>query len=188
MNKLSSDNVRTMSGTTRGTMAISLPQDGKSLLEDVIRASGHDPYLDGSTVLTEIAQRLSDVAKKDPPWTYRYLRGVLTGNLTASAKLIDAMMRLGALIDGAHPDLAASTQVSVLALGKVAPGALILGDSRRCANPGCPVEFVPKVPWQSCHSAECARAWRKARARIAPLLTSPRGGEGQRAVNDADRD
>jgi hypothetical protein len=164
MNKTASDNVRTMSGSTRGTMAISLPQDGKSLLEDVIRASGHDPYLDGSTVLTEIALRLSDVARKDPPWTYRYLRGVLTGNLQASAKLVDAMMRLGALIDGAPEDLAASTKVSVLAIGKVSPGALILGDSRRCANPGCMIEFVPRVPWQACHSAECARAWRRVRA------------------------
>lgn len=163
MNNSTSDDVRTVSEATTKGKGVSFMADAKSALEDVIKASGHDPYLDGSKMLTEMALRLSDVARKDPPWTYRYLRGVLSGNLQASPLLMDAIMRLGALIDGTHPDMARSTQTVVMALGVVKPGALILADSRRCANPGCKIEFVPKVPWQACHSSECAKAWRRVR-------------------------
>lgn len=157
---MAADNVRTMSETTRATRAVYLPKDGKTALEEVIRAAGHDPFLIGSTIKGEFAQRLSDVARKDPPWTYRYIDGVLKGTMKASPALLDAIMRLGALIDGAPVEVAKSTQVVVMAAGTVAPGALILADSRRCANPGCRIEFVPRVPWQRCHSSECARVVR----------------------------
>lgn len=160
---MSSNSVRTMSETTKGTAAVYLPQDGKSALEDVIKASGHDPMLMGSTGLTEIAIRLSEVAGQDPPWTYRYLKGVLSGNLKAGAPLMDAINRLGALIDGSPKELALSTPVNVLALGKVKPGALILADSRRCGNPGCKIEFVPRHPKQIYHEPECGRVWRALR-------------------------
>jgi hypothetical protein len=171
---MASNEVRTMLGTTRATMAVSLPQIGKAALEEVIRGLGHDPSLIGIDDLQEIADRLSGLVKKDPPWGWRYLRNVLNGKLDPSRILVDAIMRLGAVIDDTPEEFARANQVSVLAIGKVKAGALILADSRRCANPGCLVEFVPRVPWQRCHSAECARVWRKVK-KESPLPPSRRG-------------
>lgn len=161
---MTSNDVRTMLETSNGVEAVSMSKVGQKELSEVIRGLGHEPDLIPYKELEDIAVRLSALAHKDPAWSWRYLRNVLNGKLDASKPLLDAIMRLGALIDGTPEVVAKSTAVSVMAIGKVAPGALILGDSRRCANPGCRMEFVPRVPWQQCHSAECARVWRQVRA------------------------
>ena len=172
------NDVRSTLETTRGIMSVSLPKDGQMALEDVILALGHDPAMISDKDLGKIGARLLELVRKDPPWGRSYMSNVLRGRQKASGILMDAIMRLGALIDGTHVDLAHATQMTVMALGDVKPGALILGDSRRCANPGCPVEFVPRVPWQACHSAECARAWRLVRA-SAGSTGSPTGKGGK---------
>ena len=71
-------------------------------------------------------------------------------------------MAMGAAEDGTPPMLARAHQVTVMALGIVLPGAIVLADSRRCAAPGCSIEFVPAHPRQVCCSPEC----KKARARL----------------------
>jgi hypothetical protein len=142
-------------------------------LKEVIQALGHDAALIHTEDLQAIADRLSVLASKEPGWGWRYLRNVLNGKLEPSAKLAEAVMRLGATIDGTPDELVKSERVSIQAIGHVRPGALVLADSRPCANPGCRVEFVPRVPWQKCHSQACSAAWRKMR------ITSNKRGESK---------
>ncbi len=151
--------------SARHVRPIYLPYKPSEALSEVIRGSGYDPALISVEDLQRIANRLSAVVKREPAWGWRYLRNVLNGKMEASKKLADAVMRLGALIDGT-PDLPATAErVSVLASGKVRPGALVLANSQSCANPGCGIEFVPRTPNQRFHSAACYRIWRKSHAK-----------------------
>jgi len=70
-------------------------------------------------------------------------------------KRLDAIFRLGAVIDDTPEELATSKSVMIQAMGNVRPGALILADSRLCENPTCFIEFVPRHPRQRFHSARC---------------------------------
>lgn len=106
--------------------------------------------------LKDIAKRLSELVGKEPAWGWAYLRNVLNQKLDASAKLTDAIMRLGALIDGAPKVQVTSQRVTVLAVGNVRPGALVLGSSQPCGRLACPVHFVPTHPRQKYCSRECA--------------------------------
>jgi hypothetical protein len=146
------------------------------MLEEVIRGLGHDPMLIAVKDLQDVADQLSYMVKKDPAWGWRYLRNVMNGKMDPSAKLTDAVMRLGAMIDSTPVDVARSEQVTVMAVGNVQPGSLILADSRRCANPGCKITFVPRVPWQRCHSSECTRIYRKVKNE-SPLSPLMKGGK-----------
>lgn len=128
------------------------------ILSQLIAELGHDPDIITVDSLEEIAVRLSQIARKDPAWGWRYLRNVLNKKLDASQKLIRAMLALGATIDGTPSDLAGARSVSVMVLGNVKPGALILADSRVCADPGCGIHFVPRSPQQRYHSARCQKA------------------------------
>ena len=104
----------------------------------------------------EIARRLSAVARKQPPWGWRYIQGVEKGTIAPSKKLGRAVFSLGATLDGV-PALVADTEpVQVYARpGAVRPGSIILGESKTCARPSCPVSFIPRVPWQKFCSSEC---------------------------------
>jgi hypothetical protein len=110
----------------------------------------------------EIARRLSAVARKQPPWGWRYIQGVEKGTIVPSQKLARAVYSLGATLDGV-PTLVANTEpVQVYARpGSVRPGSIILGESKTCARPGCPVSFIPKVPWQKFCSSECRGKFKK---------------------------
>lgn len=135
-----------------------LARTGRDLLEELIRSFGHYPDVIPYQELQGIADRLSQVARKDRrPWTWRYLRSVLSGTVEPSQLLVDTMMKLGALVDGAPVEAVQGERVTVLALGHVAAGAVVLADSIPCGNPACKVVFVPRVPWQRFHSRECGR-------------------------------
>ncbi len=129
----------------------------RNALAELIRGFGHDPALISVEDLQGIADKLSQVAKKEPAWGWRYLRNVLNGKIEVSTRLANAIMALGATMDGIPVQVAAGKPVQVLAVGEVKPGALILADSRPCSRPGCPVHFVPRVPWQRYCSVGCRR-------------------------------
>lgn len=133
------------------------------MLSELIRGFGHEPALIPVDALQIIADKLSAVAGKEPGWSWRYLRNVLNRNLLASQKLIEAILALGATIDGV-PDIVARAQsVQVLAVGHIVPGAVILADSKPCNRPGCPVNFVPRVPTQRYCSSDCKKKMRALR-------------------------
>jgi hypothetical protein len=137
--------------------------DPRKTLWELIQAMELDPMKINVVELQGVANRLSQMSRKSPAWSWRYLRMVLNGKMVPSGRLVEAMMRLGAVLDGTPEELARSERVTVVvrALGKVGDGALVLADSRVCANPGCGVVFVPRTPNQACHSAECAKMYRK---------------------------
>jgi hypothetical protein len=150
-----------MSENTKGMQTMNYTFEGRSGLCDVIQALGLDPEKISVEDLQGVADRLSKLANKEPGWKWRYLRSVLNRQIEPSKKLVDAMMRLGAVIDSTPEDLAKSVRTMVQASGRVRPGALVLADSKPCANPGCRIEFVPRTPNQVCHSAECAKIYRR---------------------------
>lgn len=130
-------------------------------LREVIEAFGHDPSMISVHDLQDMANRLSKIVKHEPAWGWRYLRNVLNRKIGASRKLVDAMLRLGAMLDSTPMELATSERVSIQAAGHVRPGALVLADSRPCANPGCRIEFVPRTPNQQYHSTTCRMKHRR---------------------------
>ena len=114
---------------------------------------------DGQVALyAELARRLSALARKEPPWGWRYIQGVIKGTIAPSGALVRSIMALGATMDD-FPPVAANTQaVQVFAeAGRVTPGSIILAASKLCARPACPVSFVPVVPCQKYCSRDCAR-------------------------------
>lgn len=118
----------------------------------------------------EAAKRLSAIARKDPPWGWRYVQGVEKGTIEPSRALTRAALALGAEMDGVPTILANSETVKVYARpGAIRPGSVILGESKACARPGCPVNFVPRVPWQRFCSRECVKAARVQREKKEPL-------------------
>ncbi len=145
------------------------PRQAGALLAELIRSLGHFEDVIPVSELQKVADRLSEVAtaggRNSKPWTWRYLRSVLSGTVEPSQRLVNAILKLGALIDGAPVEAVKGERVQVLALGKVAPGSVILASSKACGNPGCKVTFVPVVPWQRFHSQACAAAWRKQRGK-----------------------
>jgi len=107
--------------------------------------------------LQDVADRLSVIAKKNPKWTWRYLRNILNGKMNASRKLMKALYQLGAIIDQTPTRLVMGENVLVIALGKVANGALVLADSKKCDNPGCGIEFIPRSPNQRYCCIDCRK-------------------------------
>lgn len=107
--------------------------------------------------LESLAVMLGETVKKPGrPWTRSYLRAVLNGQLKPSAELAFAIESLAAILaDQEPPKRSASLRVA----GEVEPGALVLGDSKRCE--GCGMPFVPRVPWARYHSAACREAAKK---------------------------
>lgn len=103
-----------------------------------------------------LAVKLSRIVGKDPAWTWRYVQGVHKGSLAPSKTFAMAVGALGATLDEIPAILAYTEEVRVFAEpGKVQPGAVILGESRPCARPGCRVVFVPHVDWQVYCSPRC---------------------------------
>lgn len=98
---------------------------------------------------TELAEKLSAIARKENPWGWRYVQSVHTGSVAPSEKFTNAVEILMASLDGLPAFIAETEPITVYARpGALHPGSVILGESKTCANPKCTVHFVPRVPWQ----------------------------------------
>jgi hypothetical protein len=150
-----------MLGTMEIKNVMNYTYDPIDMLIDLILALGQNPLAISTEDLQGLANRLSQLANHEPAWGWRYLHNVLNKKIEPSRKLVDAMLRLGAVIDSTPEDLARSERVTVQAIGRVREGALVLADSKSCANLGCRIEFIPRTPNQVCHSVECARIYRR---------------------------
>lgn len=102
-----------------------------------------------------VAEKLSRLARQSPPWTWRYVHNVIGRKIEPSERMAGAILALGAVIDGANPLMVQARRVQVYAVRPVKPGAVIMAGSRPCANPSCPIEFVPIVPRQRFCCAGC---------------------------------
>ncbi|MFA7253989.1 MAG: hypothetical protein WC107_05560 [Patescibacteria group bacterium] len=126
----------------------------KFALFDAILKMGYDPNNLDRKAREDVANRLSTVARKNPPWHEKYIHNVLAGTLPAGKKLYAVIIKLQSL----------SVEIPYIVTGNVEPGALILADSRRCEYPPCNVVFVPRMPNQKYHCDECKRAMKKLRS------------------------
>src|SRR5512139_467965 len=99
---------------------------------------------------THLAGQLSALAQRRPAWGWRYVQSVTSGTLRASRAFTLAVEAYGATLDDAPAVITYTVQVTVLARPGALPenGALVLGEAKPCAWPGCRVIFVPRVPWQ----------------------------------------
>jgi len=154
---MTANHVRTTLDKQKQAGTIMMSVDGAKLLADLILLMGHDPTLISTEELQRIADRMAGLVHHEQGWGWRYLRNVLNRKLEPSKKLVDAMCRLGAVLDDTPVELAQSHTVSIQALGNVRPGSLVLADSRLCANPACGIEFVPRHPRQIYHAPRCRR-------------------------------
>lgn len=122
-------------------------------LNQIIEAQGRSQSVSD---LETTAADLSRIVGKSPPWSARYLRSVINGTLEPSRKLSKAVQILGATLDDTPQLLANVEPVTIYAPpGSIRPGAVILGKSKPCYNPTCPVYFVPVVPWQKYCTKDC---------------------------------
>lgn len=104
---------------------------------------------------TEVGKQLSTLARKSPPWGWRYMKSVHSGTIQPGKKLLAAIDALGAVLDGIPPAVAVSKEITCFTAAQVKSGSIILSDSIICIRPGCLISFVPVVPWQKYHSKEC---------------------------------
>jgi hypothetical protein len=111
-----------------------------------------------------LAEDLSRVARRDKPWTKKYVHSVYHGSIAPSPEFVHAVTALAQLVDGEHPGVAGAERVWVMANpGEVLQGALIPAGAKtiKCARPGCPVWFVRIHPRQKYHDPSCGIAARK---------------------------
>jgi hypothetical protein len=97
----------------------------------------------------DLANRLSIVAHKESPWSWRYVQSIHHGSVEPSKKFLRAVELMMAEMDGLPVSIAETEPVTVYARpGSVHPNAIVLSESKACANPVCTIHFVPRVPWQ----------------------------------------
>ena len=139
-----------------------------SLLTDVLEALGAE-YLNGdrvptvsNTTLTELGEALAQRVGHEPPWSARYLRGILNETITPpkkpNAPLTVALTMIAQEIDGTPVGLAGAIEVSVFVpahLAEALQHALIMKPSIKCARPACFVKYIPNSPNQKYHIAAC---------------------------------
>lgn len=116
--------------------------------------------------LEELAQALSRIVGKDPPWTARYLNSIILGHkgFTVTTELSRAIQAYAGRLDEAHPLQALLVEITAYSIdGAVQSGAIITGRSTHC---DCGVLYVPHHPRQKyCNSACPARPRRRKRRR-----------------------
>ena len=104
-----------------------------------------------SQVYTDIARRLSTLASKNPPWSWRYVQGIEAMTIEPSPHIDQAIHSLLAFLTNTEPAqiYSPSETVQLQALtGTIIPGAWVLSKSLSCAHPACTINFIPRVPWQ----------------------------------------
>lgn len=123
-----------------------------SLIHTALKAliAAFEPTQNGKVALyNHLAYQLSEIAGRSPPWTWRYVQGVLAGTLSPSPAFAQAVFALQMAIQKVPPITADLELVQVYARpGTVQPGALVVAESRPCACPTCPIYFVPVSPEQ----------------------------------------
>ena len=101
------------------------------------------------------------------PYTRSYVSKLERGQKPITIVIARGIIAIATRLDGADEIQARAREVDgLLAINDLPDGTVILGRARRCANPGCPVVFVPTHPRQKYHSPACraqARARRNSR-------------------------
>ena len=118
--------------------------------------------------LDELAADLSRIVGRNQPWTGKFLHSLIKGypGFTVNDQLVEALHVLASRHDGVDEVQARAKEATVLAVNRLPAGTVVLGQARRCATPGCQVQFVPTHPRQKYHSKACAEVGRRHQRRI----------------------
>ena len=148
-----SGGVRTVSENSISAMSTSdTLRELLALLDEILKHADH------KDLYTDMAARLSKIARKAPAWGWRYVQSVASGTVEPSKKFARAVDTLAVTMDGVPVQFAKTAPVTVYAeTGTVANGALVMAGSIPCAAPSCTVLFVPNVPWRR-HCPVCRPA------------------------------
>lgn len=96
-----------------------------------------------------VAGKLSAIAHKETPWTWRYVQSVHTGSIAPSEIFSNAVDVLVSSLDGLPAFVAETEPITVYArAGSIHPNAIVLAESKPCTEPTCTIHFIPRVPWQ----------------------------------------
>lgn len=129
--------------------SISALSTSDTLRELLTLLDGILQHADHKDLYTDMTNRLSKIARKEPAWGWRYVQSVAAGTVEPSKKFAKAVDALAVTFDGIPVSFANSSPVTVYAeTGTVTEGSLVMAGSRRCATPSCTVMFVPNVPWR----------------------------------------
>lgn len=144
-------------------MAELTPREIVSALDALVEYFGGIPEGGKVEFWEMLALKLSKIVGQDPPWTWRYPQGIHQEKIKPSKKFVTALLALGAAIDEVPGSMVLySVQVKVYARpDAIQEGSIVMGDSKACARPGCPVRIVPNVPWRQFCSDECRELARK---------------------------
>ena len=99
------------------------------------------------------------------PYTRSYISKLENGRARITPEIAWGVRALASRADGVDAIEAAARERNVLAINDLPAGTVVLGAARHCANPGCPVVFVPVHPMQRYHCRKCAAQARATRAR-----------------------
>lgn len=116
--------------------------------------------------LHELAIVLSNIVKREKPWSGIYLNNLLKGydGFRITPELERAINALAGRLDSQPPLQALITkEVKVYSINGLEEGSIVLAHSRRCLN--CLVLFVPVVHNQTYCCKECKKMARKERER-----------------------
>lgn len=97
--------------------------------------------------LIDLAERLSKIAHKEPPWTWRYLNSILKGHkgFKMTKELDEAVVQLGMVLDGQSIIQAKLRPIQAYSVnGNTPDGVVILADVIRCYNPNCQLLFTKR--------------------------------------------
>jgi len=97
----------------------------------------------------QIAIRLSRIARKKAPWSWRYIQGVSAGTIRPSKRFAAACNLLSETLNGTPPELTGLIPVRILAQPYlIRPDSVITFPSHICQFPSCTCTFIPRVPNQ----------------------------------------
>ena len=97
----------------------------------------------------QIAIRLSRIARKKAPWSWRYIQGVSAGTIRPSKRFSVACNLLAETLNGTQPELVGLVPVQIYAQPNlIQPNSIITFPSYICAYPSCTRTFIPRVPSQ----------------------------------------
>lgn len=135
------------------------PAQVRGMLTDALRGLGMVPEVLTGRDAILAGEKLAAAVNQPKPWGRSYVLAVLHGSPTVkpSPLFIQAILSLGATLDGVPAIVAAAHEARVLVVGEVVPGALVLANSRPCQRPGCPVQFVPDHPSRRYCCPDCRR-------------------------------
>ncbi len=126
-----------------------------SLLQDVYNEIYGDTQNSRKDNLIELAARLSKLARRQKPWTYKNLDNIMEGRgaFRVTRELDRALMMLASQLDGGSPLKPLIREITMYTVNGLDEYAIVLGHSKRCE--GCAVLFVPNVPWRRFCCDEC---------------------------------